>query len=526
MAVDSLWDKTVLLLPLSEDLQDVSKFHRPFAAYDNAGLSSAVGTPFGAGKACYFDGTGDYLRCPVTSADFNLGTGDFDLSAWIYIAGDSAVNGSSQRNANILSLDNESNASSLEFYLGGDATTTGTYLSLWNGTTGFGRSPASTITKNVWHFIQAIRVSGTVTFYLDGTQVGTSGSYNVQFGSSSQYLHVGGRPITNYNDILNGYISNVRVTKGAARSAALPTAPFPRPTISGHVYDHTAAPTEKTILVRDSSTQKFLGGANSDPITGLYTFYPPDFGEVQVVRVDGLFDPFTDECVFDLDPSLGVVGGTPQCDNKGHVLSYLNDPKINADGVSFEFDGSNDSITSTSTDYILGTDDFSIELEFYPIDGGHGAAYSRILQIGPNATAGTIAITAYASTNPLQLECLFHNGSGYVHLTGAPVTTTFANNTWHKMQVRRVSGVITVTVNDSTWGTSGATAFNISASQLVLGGNTANTESFKGRIKNARISRGARRAAAAIPTSRLLKLPADGGSGENAIIYDRVIPGG
>jgi Mor family transcriptional regulator len=30
----------------------------------------------------------------------------------------------------------------------------------------------------------------------------------------------------------------------------------------------------------------------------------------------------------------------------------------------------------------------------------------------------------------------------------------------------------------------------------------------------------------AIATSRLLKLPADGGSGENAIIYDRVIPGG
>jgi len=526
VAVDSLWDKTVLLLPLSEDLQDVSKFHRPFAAYGNAGLSSAVGTPFGAGKACYFDGTGDYLRCPVTSADFNMGTGDFDLSAWIYIAEDSAVNGSSQRNANILSLDNESNASTLEFYIGGSGSVTGTYLSLWNGTTGFGRSPASTITKNAWHFVQVLRISGTVTFYLDGAQVGTSGLYNVQFGSSSQYLHVGGRPITNYNDILNGYISNVRVTKGAARSAALPIAPFPRPTISGHVYDHTAAPTEKTILVRDSSTQKFLGGANSDPITGLYTFYPPDFGEVQVICVDGLFDPFTDECVFDLDPSLGVVGGTPQCDNKGHVLSYLNDPKINADGVSFEFDGSSDSITSTSTDYILGTDDFSIELEFYPIDGGHGAAYSRILQIGSNATAGTIAITAYASTNPLQLECLFHNGSGYVHMTGAPVTTTFANNTWHKMQVRRVSGVITVTVNDSTWATSGATAFNISASQLVLGGNTANTESFKGRIKKVRISRGARRAAAAIPTSRLLKLPADGGSGENAIIYDRVIPGG
>jgi hypothetical protein len=363
------------------------------------------------------------------------------------------------------------------------------------------------------------------TFYLDGAQVGTSGLYNVQFGSSSQYLHVGGRPIANYNDILNGYIYDARATKGAARSASLPAAPSLRPTISGHVYDVFAAPTEKTILVRDSSTQKFLGGANSDPITGLYTFYPPDFGEVQVVWVDGLFDPPTDECVFDLDPSRGVVGGQLAFDNKGHALSYYNEVKINADGVSFEFDGSADSIFSVSTDYILGTDDFSIELEFYPIAGGHGGAYARILQIGPNSTVGTMAITAYASANPLQLECTFYNGS-YVHLTGAPVTTTFANNTWHKLQVRRVSGVITVTVNDATWATSGTTAYNISASHLVLGGNTTNTESFNGRIGKVRISRGARRAAAAIPTSRLLKLPGDGGSVENAIIYDRVIPGG
>ena len=493
-------------------------------AYGNAALSSAVGTPFGAGKACYFDGTGDYLRCPVTSSDFNLGTGDFDLAAWVYIAGDSAPNAVSERHALILSVDNESNSASFEFAIGGNASTTGVFLYVWNGTVSYQGIGGGPISKNVWHFIQAIRVSGIVTFYLDGAQFGSSGSYNVQLGSSSQYLHVGGRSITNYNSILNGYIYGARITKGAARSTSLPTAPFPRPTLSGTVRDASGALAAKTILFRDRSTQQWLGGANSDPTTGIYTAYPPDFGEFQITCIDGLFDPPTDECVFDLDPSRGVVGGTPQCDNKGHALSYLNDPKINADGVSFEFDGSNDSITSTSTDYILGTDDFCIDVEFYPINGGHGSAYARILQIGPNSTVGTMAITAYASANPLQLECTFYNGS-YVHLTGAPVTTTFANNTWHKLQVRRVSGVITVTVNDATWATSGTTAYNISASQLVLGGNTSNTESFNGRIGKVRISRGARRAAAAIPASRLLTLPADGVSANNALIYDRVTPG-
>lgn len=520
--IDSLWDKNVLLLPLSEDLQDVSKSHRQFVAYGNAALSSAVGTPFGAGKACYFDGTGDYLRCPVTSSDFNLGTGDFDISAWGYIVGDSAVNGSSERHAMILSADNESNSASFEFAIGGNASTTGTHLYLWNGTTGC--SGGGTISKNVWHFVRAKRVSGIVTFYLDEVQLGSSVSYNVQFGSSSQYMHVGGRPITNYNSIMNGYISNVRVTKGSSRPTSLPTAPFPRPTISGTVRDASGALAAKTILFRDRSTQQWLGGANSDPTTGVYTFHPPDFGEVISEAIDGLFDPPTDECVFDLDPSRGVVGGQLAFDNKGHALSYYNEVKINADGVSFEFDGSADSIPTTSADYILGTDDFSIEMEFYPITGGRtSGASNRILQIGSNSTAGTLVIDAYSTNNPMTLEVLFYDTAYRTICAGGG--TTLANNTWHKLQLRRVNGVFTTTVNDTTLATTGATAYNISASQLVLGGNTSNTESFNGRIGKVRISRGARRAAAAIPASRLLTLPADGVSANNDLIYGRVTPG-
>ena len=520
--IDSLWDKTVLLLPLSEDLQDVSKAHRQFVAYGNAALSSAVGTPFGAGKACYFDGTGDYLRCPVTSSDFNLGTGDFDIAAWVYIAGDSAPNAVSERNAIILSADNESNSASFEFAIGGNASTTGVYIYLWNGTTGC--SGGGTISKNVWHFVRAKRVSGIVTFYLDEVQLGSSVSYNVQFGSSSQYMHVGGRPITNYSSIMNGYISNVRVTKGSSRSASLPTAPFPRPTLSGTVRDASGALAAKTILFRDRSTQQWLGGANSDPTTGIYTAYPPDFGECQITCIDGLFDPPTDECVFDLDPSRGVIGGKLAFDNKGHALSYYNEVKINADGVSFEFDGSADSIPTTSTDYILGTDDFSIEMEFYPITGGrtYGAS-NRILQIGPNSTAGTLVIDAYSTNNPMTLEILFYDTAYRTICAGGG--TALANTTWHKLQLRRVNGVFTTTVNDATLATTGTTTYNISASNLVLGAATDNTNSFKGRIGKVRISRGARRAAAAIPAARLLTLPADGVSANNALIYDRVTPG-
>lgn len=525
MAVDSLWANTVLLLPLSEDLQDVAK-RRPFAAYGNAALSSAVGTPFGAGKAAYFDGTGDYLRCPVNAADYDLGTGDFDLAAWVYIAGNSAVNTGGVRTALIFSVNSSSNVGKLEFQIWGDASTTGTRLGIWNGTVGYDSGVISGgISQGAWHFLRVKRVSGTVSFYVDEVQKGSSGSFNVQFGGSvaGDLMAIGGRAISGWEDVLNGYIWNARITKGAARPTSLPTAPFPLPTLSGRVYDVAGAPAAKTILVHDRSTQRYLGGANSDPTTGIYTFYPPDFGECQVTCVDGLFDPYTNECVFDLNPSVGIVGGTLAFDSKGHALSYYNEAKINADGVSFEFDGSADSIYSTSSDYILGTDDFSIELEFYPINGGHGSAYSRILQIGPNTTAGTLVIDSVGSSNPMTIEAYFYDTTYRVFGGGSGVT--LANNTWHKLQLRRVNGVFTLTINDTTWVTSSTTAYNISASQLVLGGNTSNTESFYGRIGKVRISRGARRAAAAIPTSLLLKLPADGETGLlNALIRDRVIP--
>ena len=238
----------------------------------------------------------------------------------------------------------------------------------------------------------------------------------------------------------------------------------------------------------------------------------------------GLCDPFTDECVFDLDPSTCLpYDQRLNHDNTGRALTFLGGVVIASDGFSFAFDGSGGSITSTSGNYILGTDDFSIELEFYPINGGHGSAYSRILQIGPNTTAGTLVIDSVGSSNPMTIEAYFYDTTYRVFGGGSGVT--LANNTWHKLQLRRVNGVFTLTINDTTWVTSSTTAYNISASQLVLGGNTSNTESFYGRIGKVRISRGARRAAAAIPTSLLLKLPADGETGLlNALILDRVIP--
>ncbi|MBK8113174.1 MAG: hypothetical protein IPK44_00995 [Candidatus Accumulibacter sp.] len=276
--------------------------------------------------------------------------------------------------------------------------------------------------------------------------------------------------------------------------------------------------------MRDRSTGLYLGGANSDPSTGLYTFYPPDFGEVIVERIDELADPVTDEAVFDLDPSVGAVGGTLPADTRGNALTFLGDAKISTDALSFVFDGSGDVIQSASSRYTLGTDDFCIDIEFYPINGGRGSNYARLFQLGANTTAGTLVIFT-GTTTPTIIEAKFWDGATYQSLANSS-PTTYADNAWHKLQLRRVAGVFFMTIDDVLVSTSATTAYNIAAATLSIGANAANAENFYGRIGKVRISRGARRAAAATPTSRLLKMPADSGSGENALIYDRVIPGG
>ena len=66
MAVDSLWSSTSLLLPLDESLLD-ARGQNNVSAFGGVALSSAVGTPFGAGKALYLDGTNDYLSVPASA---------------------------------------------------------------------------------------------------------------------------------------------------------------------------------------------------------------------------------------------------------------------------------------------------------------------------------------------------------------------------------------------------------------------------------------------------------------------------
>ena len=520
MAIDAQWSSVVLLLPLSSDLLDV-KSHA-VTAYGSAALSSAVGTPFGAGNALSLNGTTQYLQIP-DSADFTLAAGDFTVEVWVRFV---------DHTSNLVIIGQRDGATSNHAFSVEYQTSNNLRFSYTtNGSTVINVDRSWTPSDGVWYHVSAIRSGTILQLKIDGVQIGadyTIGTDSIY--NSTSTVKVGAINSTPAG-FLNGYIGPLRLTRDDRTIVAAPTAPFPRPTISGTVLDHLAAPVARPVVAVDRKTSQVLSGTISDAITGAYTIYPRTFGEVTVARYDELFDPVTDECLFDLlpiyqRPGPSLVWGV--VDTRSHIVSPVGNANFDlsitpfAGLPSISFDGSGDNVNSTSVDYALRTDDLSIEFWYRPINGGHGQAWSRIFQIGANNTNGTVACYCENTNSPSKLFVQFYSGSW---ITVVSSSAPLSNNTWHAIQIRRIAGVWTMYADEVLQGTSGSTSYDLTQTALYIGSNTTASESFYGNIGPFRIHKGPRRASQVTPLANFLKPLLDGGSGENAAIYDRVIPG-
>jgi hypothetical protein len=164
---------------------------------------STAQSKFG-GSSMLFDGTGDSLNI-ANSYGGALGIGNFTVEAWVYTTATSGTQ---------CVYDTRSGQP--------DATTAGFYFGLYSSnnlllwTSGGVAASGGTVPANTWTHIALVRVGNNFTCYLNGTSVGTGTSTNnftstmVQIGSST---NVTGSSL-NY---FNGYIDDLRVTKGVAR---------------------------------------------------------------------------------------------------------------------------------------------------------------------------------------------------------------------------------------------------------------------------------------------------------------------
>jgi len=184
----------------------------------NAQISTAIADPFGnsARGVLAFDGNGDYLTVP-SGLDFQFGTGDFTVEAWIR---------SSDLAGQKVLLDTRPN---------GDPLIATRWIIYTNGTAlnwvvaGTNYSGGALAT-NTWYFVTLCRSSGSTRAFLDGVQIGSTvtDTTNYLIGASRPIIGADGNNPTLLN--FNGYIDELRITKGVARYTSNftpPTAPFP-----------------------------------------------------------------------------------------------------------------------------------------------------------------------------------------------------------------------------------------------------------------------------------------------------------
>jgi len=178
----------------------------------NAQISTTQ-SKFG-GSSIAFDGTGDYLTSPANPL-CRLMSGDFTVEMWVRLA-------ASQSNVGLVSSFTTNNGWVVRL----DTTTV--VFSYGTGGASTVISNSASLSTGVWYHIAWTKSGTTLRSFVDGTQVGANHTVSSAVDTTNTGLQVG-RTHTVTND-LNGFINDLRITKGVARYTANftpPTVAFP-----------------------------------------------------------------------------------------------------------------------------------------------------------------------------------------------------------------------------------------------------------------------------------------------------------
>ena len=196
-----------------------------FNPFGVTNTSSVSYTPAVNGGSMYFDGTGDYLSMPSSSSGI-IGQSSATVEFWIY---PTSVSGYQRIvTASIGSLG--SGIFCIRF-------NNGTFLA---GDTGNGITSSTLPLLNAWNHVAWVGTSGsTQALYINGINVGTATTYNL----STAIQWIGGYYTTGPAEYTNGYLSDVRITKGVALYTSNfypgPAPATPTPTIGASTYSST-----------------------------------------------------------------------------------------------------------------------------------------------------------------------------------------------------------------------------------------------------------------------------------------------
>jgi hypothetical protein len=167
-------------------------------------------------SSMYFDGTGDRIQLPQTS--LNLSNADFTVEAWVY------TTATSQQTI-VGSLVYSNGTGSWLLTVNYNSNKVRFFMRHGGGTVQDAQFEAGTFPTNAWTHVAVTRDGSNIRAFINGTQAGTT---NTALGTNAI-----DNALTNYyigdnqdgNTYWNGYMSDVRITKGLARYTSNFTAP-------------------------------------------------------------------------------------------------------------------------------------------------------------------------------------------------------------------------------------------------------------------------------------------------------------
>ena len=183
----------------------------------NAQISTTQ-SKFG-GSSMYFDGNGDYLAI-TDNDDFEFGSGDFTIEAWIYLTGYPA-NYNSVYSSMIVAKDAADTGRSWSFGINGTSSswTSLSAATFQSNTVYTSLSASFNFALNTWYHVAVVKNNGTGKLYVNGTEIGSGTlgapvdtSTVVTIGAESPNYQTAG-----YGYFFPGYIDDLRITKGVAR---------------------------------------------------------------------------------------------------------------------------------------------------------------------------------------------------------------------------------------------------------------------------------------------------------------------
>ena len=276
-----------------------------FTITRNGNVTQGSYSPYGYGWSNYFDGTGNQLTAsPLT--DLALGAGDYTIELWVNISAFTTYgtfvttyNNATTAGAWFLRINNTTQQWQWQNGANGSAPNFKAYNSSTN------------LTVGQWHHLAVVRSSGVVVLYQDGVNVG--GGVDAETLVAPNFTI--GRAVNGFE--LNGYLSNLRITKGTA----LYTTAFTPSTEPLTTTSQNATSSEVEILTCQSN--RFVDNSSN-------TLALTVVGNPKVTP----FSPFAPSAAY----SASVNGGSGYFDGTGDYLSV-------ADNAAFD----------------LGTDNFTIQ---------------------------------------------------------------------------------------------------------------------------------------------------------------------